>query len=226
MIRAKKICKSYPSTGEALHVLVDINLDIAPGEFVAIVGKSGSGKTTLLSLLAALDKPTSGEIYINNKRIDTLSENDLAPLRRKSFGFIFQSYHLIPTLTAVANVMLPSQLAGLDDSYSRATELLQFVGLEKRLTHLPSQLSGGEQQRVAICRSLINDPDILFADEPTGNLDASHSDQVIDLLLSMRGKKTLVLVTHDMKLAQRADRMVTIHNGRIQNESNTQNRIA
>lgn len=215
MIRAQGLWKVYADAKQKLEILKGIDLEIARGEFVSIIGKSGSGKTTLLSLLAGLDRPTKGTIELDGKRIENLSEEELVPLRRKSLGFIFQAYHLIPTMTALENVLIPFQLSGERNGEAKAFELLERVGLRDRASHRPHQLSGGEQQRVSICRALINDPEILFADEPTGNLDVEHGETVMNLLLEMRGQKTLLLVTHDMSLANRADRQIPIIGGKI-----------
>ncbi len=226
MIRARGLWKIYTDAKQDLEILKGIDLEIARGEFVSIIGKSGSGKTTLLSLLAGLDRPSRGTIELDGKRIEDLSEEELVPFRRKSLGFIFQAYHLIPTMTALENVLIPFQLAGGSNGEEKAFALLKRVGLADRATHRPHQLSGGEQQRVSICRALINDPEILFADEPTGNLDVEHGESVMDLLLQMRGEKTLVLVTHDMTLAARADRQIPIIGGIISHVEPTQNRMA
>lgn len=219
MIRAKSLWKVYQTDdGRSLEVIRDVSLEIPSGEFVSIVGKSGSGKTTLLSMLAGLDQPTRGEIELNGQRIDQLDEESLAPLRSKTIGFIFQSFHLIPSLSVLENVMLPSQLAGQEGIRERALNLLERVGLSERLNSRPSQLSGGEQQRVSICRSLMNEPSLLFADEPTGNLDTHHGEKVLDLLLELRGSRSLVLVTHDLALAERADRCIELEDGKVIND--------
>jgi putative ABC transport system ATP-binding protein len=226
MIRASDLWKIYDDGKQKLEILKGINVEIIRGEFVAVVGKSGSGKTTLLSLLAGLDRPTSGQVEFNGQRIDQWTEEEMIPLRRKHIGFIFQAYHLVPTLTALENVAIPAQLAGIKRSEEAAADLLKRVGLLDRLDHRPHQLSGGEQQRVSICRALVNDPDVLFADEPTGNLDVEHGDQVMDLLLALRGKRTLILVTHDLALADRADRKIPIVGGLIADVGTRQNKLA
>jgi putative ABC transport system ATP-binding protein len=212
-LRADKITKSYPP---ALQVLAPLSLEIRQGEFVAIVGKSGSGKSTLLSLLAGLDQPTTGEVWLDDLCLSRMSEDELSAVRRKQVGFVFQAYHLIPSLTALENILLPAELAGVKDAESRAKDLLAQVGLESRMHHRPSELSGGEQQRVSICRSLMNEPEILFADEPTGNLDSENGRVVLDLLVKLRGNRALVLVTHDQELATRADRVIRLHDGKIE----------
>lgn len=220
MIEAKNLSKRYRTEdGRELEVLRELSLRIESGEFVAIVGKSGSGKTTLLSLLAGLDQPSSGEVYLLGHRIDNLDEDALAPFRSKEIGFVFQSFHLIPTLSALENVMIPAQLAGQKDAEAKALELMRRVDLSDRVGSWPGQLSGGEQQRVAICRALINQPKIIFADEPTGNLDSEQGEKVLELLLDLRQNRSLVLVTHDEALAQRADRRLEILDGSMVDES-------
>ncbi|TVQ77737.1 MAG: ABC transporter ATP-binding protein [Bradymonadales bacterium] len=220
VIEAKNLSKRYRTEdGRELEVLRELSLRIESGEFVAIVGKSGSGKTTLLSLLAGLDQPSSGEVYLLGHRIDNLDEDALAPFRSKEIGFVFQSFHLIPTLSALENVMIPAQLAGQKDAEAKALELMRRVDLSDRVGSWPGQLSGGEQQRVAICRALINQPKIIFADEPTGNLDSEQGEKVLELLLDLRQNRSLVLVTHDEALAQRADRRLEILDGSMVDES-------
>jgi len=218
---AKNVHKQISSLDGAdappLQILSGVELSIEPGETVAIVGASGSGKTTLLSLLAGLDSPSSGEIHLAGARIDTLSEDDRAQARAGTVGFVFQSFQLLSGFTAIENVMLPAELAGLDDPRARAREALARVGLEQRLNHYPHQLSGGEQQRVAIARAFAGGPKILFADEPTGNLDVSTGARVIDLLFGLNAQSgaTLVLVTHDAALAARCGRVLTLSGGRL-----------
>jgi putative ABC transport system ATP-binding protein len=218
---AKNVHKQISSLDGAdappLQILGGVELSIEPGETVAIVGASGSGKTTLLSLLAGLDSPSSGEIHLAGARIDTLSEDDRAQARAGTVGFVFQSFQLLSGFTAIENVMLPAELAGLDDPRARAREALARVGLEQRLNHYPHQLSGGEQQRVAIARAFAGGPKILFADEPTGNLDVSTGARIIDLLFGLNAQSgaTLVLVTHDAALAARCGRVLTLSGGRL-----------
>ena len=207
-------------------ILQDISFTIPPNQVVAIVGPSGSGKSTLLGLLAGLDRPTSGSISLLGTEITTLDETAMAHFRRNHIGYVFQAFHLIPTLTALENVLLPSELQGNSDGVDRAKDLLVSVGLADRLDHYPVQLSGGEQQRVALARAFISQPSILLADEPTGNLDSQTGDRIIDLLLQLHQKHgcTLVLVTHDSSLAGHAQRTLTIRDGRLVADSGEGNR--
>jgi len=211
----KEISSLDGAAAPALKILRGLNLAVAPGETVAIVGASGSGKTTLLSLLAGLDSPTAGEIHLAGVRIDALDEDARAQRRAGTVGFVFQSFQLLSGFTALENVMLPAELAGLDDARARAREALRRVGLEERLNHYPHQLSGGEQQRVAIARAFAGQPKILFADEPTGNLDTATGARIIDLLFELNAQSaaTLVLVTHDEALARRCGRVLTLRDG-------------
>jgi len=223
MILARNISQTYESAGRSLTVLSSMDLTIDAREIVAIVGPSGSGKTTLLGLLAGLDLPGTGSVTIDGQVLETLTEDQRAALRAEKIGFVFQSFLLIPTLTALENVMVPIELTGRsgadkrDDPEARATALLDRVGLGDRLDHYPIQLSGGEQQRVALARAFVNDPRILFADEPTGNLDAENGAVIVDLLMNMNRElaTTLVLVTHDPALAERAARVLRLEGGRI-----------
>ena len=218
-IFAKEVRKEISSLdgagAPALKILQGVNLAVAAGETVAIVGASGSGKTTLLSLLAGLDLPTSGEIHLAGTRLDALGEDARAQARAGTVGFVFQSFQLLSGFTALENVMLPSELAGLTDARDRALEALRRVGLGERLNHYPHQLSGGEQQRVAIARAFAAGPKLLFADEPTGNLDTATGARIIDLLfeLNQDSGATLVLVTHDEALARRCARVLTLRDG-------------
>ena len=222
MIVAEGLTQTYRSGGQPLTVLDNIDLSIAPQEFVAIVGPSGSGKTTLLGLLAGLDRPTSGRVIVDGTDLGQLDEDARAHMRADRVGFVFQSFQLVPTLTALENVLVPLELSGrASDAAARARDLLARVGLEDRTHHYPAQLSGGEQQRVAIARAFANQPKLLFADEPTGNLDAVTGGRVIDLLLELNTElnATLVLVTHDPDLASRAHRIVRIAGGRLANSA-------
>jgi len=204
----------------AVTVLHGVSLDVAAREVVAVTGASGSGKSTLLGLLAGLDHPTAGSIVVDCVDITTLDEDALARFRRDRIGYVFQSFHLIPTLTALENVATPLEIAGAPRPLARARELLVEVGLGERVAHYPAQLSGGEQQRVAIARAVALDPPIVLADEPTGNLDSRTGEQIVDLLLTLNRERrsTLVLVTHDEALTRRADRVVTLRDGRIVSE--------
>lgn len=222
MIEAKGLGKTYLSGGKPLTVLKNINLTIEARSFVAIVGPSGSGKTTLLGLLAGLDDASSGVVSLNGVNISRLTEDERAKFRAEHVGFVFQSFQLITTLTARENVMVPFELLGRangagTDAETRAVELLERVGLGSRLDHYPAQLSGGEQQRVALARAFANQPKILFADEPTGNLDANTGHKIIDLMVELNhdAQTTLVLVTHDPELANRAHRVIRLSDGEI-----------
>ena len=216
MIELRGVSKTVESGGRPLTILHPLDLSIRSGEFLAIVGPSGSGKSTLLGLLAGLDAPTSGSVVIDGMDITQLTEDRLARLRGEKIGFVFQFFHLVPSLTAFENILVPMELAGRRGAEVRARELLDEVGLSDRGHHYPSQLSGGEQQRVAIARALANDPPIVLADEPTGNLDSSTGRLILDLLLNVRRSRgsTLVLVTHDAGIAALADARLTLRDGR------------
>ncbi|HKP76595.1 MAG TPA: ABC transporter ATP-binding protein [Longimicrobiaceae bacterium] len=216
MLIADDLSKRYQSGGQALAAVTNVSFQVEPGETVAIVGPSGSGKTTLLGLLAGLDRPSGGTVRLDGTDIGALSEDARARLRRERIGFVFQSFQLIPTLTARENVEVPLQLRG-ESAAARADELLARVGLAGRGHHYPAQLSGGEQQRVAIARAFVHRPSILFADEPTGNLDAATGQRVIELLMELNRElgTTLVLVTHDPDLASRAGRVIRLADGRV-----------
>jgi putative ABC transport system ATP-binding protein len=216
-IVARQVSKRIDTATHTVEILKGIDFQVDRGQFVAIMGASGSGKSTLLGLLAGLDAPTSGQILLDGADITGLEEDELAVLRGRTVGFVFQSYQLIPTLTAEENVLLPLDLAGERDAGDRARELLDRVGLLDRRDHYPVQLSGGEQQRVALARAFVMRPPILMADEPTGNLDSKNGRLVLDLLLQLnqREKTTLLLVTHDRELAAFADRIITLRDGAI-----------
>lgn len=216
-IRVEGVGKQVSSGGQPLTILDNVELDVAAGESLAIIGRSGSGKTTLLSLLAGLDLPSSGEISLDGTALSKLDEETRARLRAGRVGFVFQSFQLLGGFTALENVMLPAEIAGQAEAESRARELLEQVGLGARLDHYPSQLSGGEQQRVALARAFAGDPKILFADEPTGNLDTETGAHIIELLFRLNREQgtTLVLVTHDPALAERCDRTVVLDGGRL-----------
>ena len=219
MIRVRDVVMRLPSGGRALTILDGITLDVAAGEVLAITGPSGSGKSTLLGLVAGLDRPSSGSIVVAGVDITRLDEDALARFRRETLGYVFQSYHLIPTLTAVENVAVPLEIAGAPNALARARALLDDVGLADRAHHYPVQLSGGEQQRAALARAVSLDPGLLLADEPTGNLDSATGARIIELLLELKRRRgsTLVLVTHDEALARHADRVVTLRDGRVRN---------
>ena len=206
---------------QTVQILQDISFEVPAKQVVAIVGPSGSGKSTLLGLLAGLDQPTHGSIHIHGINITTLTESAMAHFRRQNIGYVFQAFHLIPTLTAIENVALPLELQGVATGEERAKNLLESVGLEHRFHHYPIQLSGGEQQRVALARAFISHPPLLLADEPTGNLDSATGDRVIDLLwqLHTQHDSTLILVTHDTALAARAQRILTLRDGSIVNDT-------
>ncbi len=217
MLIAREVTREYRSGDHQIAVLRNVSFEIPQGDFVAIVGPSGSGKTTLLGLLAGLDTPTRGKVILDSHDLTTMSENDRARLRGEKVGFVFQSFQLIPTLTARENIQVPLELQGSDGAAARADELLERVGLGEWGHHFPMQLSGGEQQRVAIARAFANAPRILFADEPTGNLDATTGTRIFDLLESLNREagSTIVLVTHDAVLAQRAARTIRLADGEI-----------
>ena len=219
-VEVVKLNKHVSSSDTLLTILHDLDLAVTHGERLAIVGSSGSGKSTLLGLLAGLDSPSSGKVLINGDDIGVLDEDGRAAIRGKSMGFVFQSFQLLPSLTALENVMLPLQLAGRKDANVLALAALARVGLEQRLSHYPKQLSGGEQQRVAIARAFAPKPAILFADEPTGNLDAVTGQRIIDLLFTLNAEAgtTLILVTHDLALAERCQRVLRLQDGQLQDE--------
>jgi putative ABC transport system ATP-binding protein len=217
ILRAERLTKQVSSPEGLLTILDDVSLAIRRGEAVALVGPSGAGKTTLLALLAGLDQPTSGRIWLGQDELTALDEDGRAMLRARRVGFVFQSFHLVQSLTALENVMLPLELAGEPDALQQATATLGQVGLAARIHHYPRQLSGGEQQRVAVARAFVTGPEVLFADEPTGNLDTATGEKIVQLLfdLNARMNTTLVLVTHERELAARCDRVITVVGGRI-----------
>ena len=217
MIELKTVTKIVRSGTEDLTILDDVSLIIPDGEFVAVTGASGSGKSTLLGLIAGLDAPTSGDILIDEASITQMNEDGLATLRSEKIGFIFQSFHLIPSLTAYENVLIPMEILGLRDAKNRALQLLEDVELTNRGHHYPTELSGGEQQRIAIARAFANSPKILLADEPTGNLDSRNGEHIFDLMtgLHLKNNVTLVLVTHDQNLSKRAQRQIILKDGQV-----------
>ncbi len=216
-LECRRLSKSLPSGSEMLVILDGVDLTVGAGEFLAILGPSGSGKSTLLGLLAGLDRPSSGEVWIDGERIDTFSEDALSLLRRKKVGFVFESFQLLSNLTALENVLLPLELARVG-ARERARELLVEVGLGERLHHYPAQLSGGEQQRVALARAFAPRPAVLFADEPTGNLDPTTGERVLAILAELRKREgsTLVLVTHDPEVARLAEKRIHLRAGRVE----------
>jgi len=219
IIETSNLVKEYQQGDRLLRVLNGVGLTVERGEFMAIMGPSGSGKSTLLNMIGALDRPTSGKVLINGVDLSTLNDNELAELRNREIGFIFQSFNLITRMDALGNVALPLAIAGLSrgERRERATKLLEMVGLGDRVDHKPPQLSGGEQQRVAVARALVNDPSVLLCDEVTGNLDSKTGDEIVQLLrsLNLEQGKTFVIVTHDPAVAQMTDRLVHLHDGQI-----------
>ncbi len=219
IIETIDLVKEYPQGETPLRVLDRVNMKVTEGDFMAIMGPSGSGKSTLLNMLGALDKPTSGKVFIKGIDISTLNDNQLATLRSKEIGFIFQFFNLIPRMKALGNVELPMAIAGVtrNKRRKRAENLLEMVGLGKRMHHKPTELSGGEQQRVAIARALVNDPSVLLCDEVTGNLDSKTGDDIMHLLkaLNKEQNKTFLLITHDPVVAQSTDRLITLQDGKI-----------
>ncbi len=217
MIEITGLVKTLHGGGHDVEILKSIDLTIPTGQFLAVTGESGSGKTTLLSLIAGLDTSTNGQILIDGQDIMKLDEDELALLRGKRFGFIFQNFHLIPTLTALENVVLSAELNNTPGATKKANDLLGTVGLSDRLHHYPAQLSGGEQQRLSLARAFVNEPDIILADEPTGNLDSKNSDHIIELILELHRVKqaTIILVTHELHVAERSERILILADGQI-----------
>ncbi len=217
MIKINNVSKSLIAGGAQVNILKSINLNVPKGQFTAITGASGSGKTTLLGLIAGLDVPTSGEILIDGQDITKLNEDELAVLRGQRFGFIFQNFNLIPTLTALENVSLAAELGGNSNTNGLAKELLETVGLGHRILHYPAQLSGGEQQRLSLARAFINEPDIVLADEPTGNLDSKNGQHILELIqeLHQTRQATILIVTHEAHVAERTQRILKMADGQI-----------
>ena len=220
MIQFKNVTKTVRSGSDDLTILNDVSFEIPDGEFVAVTGASGSGKSTLLGLIAGLDAPTSGTVIIDNDEITKMSEDGLARIRSEKIGFVFQSFHLIPSLTAYENILIPMEILGLPDVKGRADLLLEQVDLKNRGHHYPAELSGGEQQRVAIARAIANRPKIILADEPTGNLDSKNGQHIFDLMKDLHGQNdvTLILVTHDPALAAQARRQIVLTDGRVSSD--------
>jgi putative ABC transport system ATP-binding protein len=224
VLQVEHLTKTYLSGDRRLTVLSDVSFEIEEGSSCAVVGPSGSGKTTLLGLCAGLDRPSGGSVLLDGRDLGTLSEEELAGFRNRRVGFVFQTFQLIPTLTALENVMVPCELRGVSDAGCRAAELLEQVGLRDRFHHYPAQLSGGEQQRVALARAFVNRPQVLFADEPTGNLDSDTAETVEGLLFNLNRENgtTLILVTHNLELASRTERTISLRGGRVVADLRTQ----
>ena len=224
IIETQNLVKSFQVGSEEVQALKGVNLSVKKGEFLSIMGPSGSGKTTLMNIIGCLDTPSSGKYYLNNKLVNELDDDDLAMIRNKEIGFVFQSFHLLARNSALNNVMLPLKYAGIKetDAYQRAKEVLEKVGLMNRVNHSPSELSGGQQQRVAIARALVNKPSIIFADEPTGNLDSQTGNDVMKLFQELNDQgQTIILITHEEDIAMQSKRTITIKDGLI--ESDIQN---
>jgi putative ABC transport system ATP-binding protein len=223
VLEASSVSKEVSSPEGSLTILSDVSFQVLAGESVAVVGPSGAGKSTLLALLAGLDLPSRGYVVLNGVNLSELDEDGRARVRAESVGFVFQSFHLVPSLNALENVMLPLELAGHDDARSAAREIIRKVGLGDRWSHYPSQLSGGEKQRVAIARAFATEPAVLFADEPTGNLDSNTGANIMELMfeLNRNSSTTLILVTHDSGLAQRCDRILALDSGRLVSDTGT-----
>ena len=222
IIEVKNITKHYSLGTQTVEALRGVSFDIKQGEFIAIMGPSGSGKSTLMNIIGCLDSPTSGTYYLNQKEVSTLEGDELAGIRNKEIGFVFQNFHLLARNSSLDNVMLPLKYAGIDklNQIDRATEVLSQVGLESRMDHQPSELSGGQQQRVAIARALVNNPSILFADEPTGNLDSQTGHDVMQLFHSLHQKgQTIILITHENEIAAEAQRTIFIKDGLIESDT-------
>ena len=217
ILEARNLTKTYAVENRRITVLKDISLSIAQGEFVVIAGSSGSGKTTLLTLLSGLDQPSSGHVAIQDQEITGATEDELAPIRNRMIGFVFQSFHLVPSMTAKENIMFPAEIMGKKDAEETARRLLKRVGLADRADNMPSQLSGGEKQRVSLCRAMVNQPKLLFADEPTGNLDSENGTIVLSQLIDLKTEQgaTLILVTHNPDIAKASDRVLTLEDGRL-----------
>ena len=221
MIKTEKLTRNFCMGAQTVQALKGISLDVKAGEFVSIMGPSGSGKTTLMNIIGCLDSPTSGQYFLNNKAVDDLSDDELAKIRNKEIGFVFQSFHLLARNSALNNVLLPLKYAGIkkEEAHELAHKVLKRVGLEDRVNHTPAELSGGQQQRVAIARALVNSPSILFADEPTGNLDTKTGDEVMSLFKELNDNgQTIILITHEDEIAHKSNRIINIKDGLIESD--------